>query len=173
MVKSLVVSKRRYHSWPLKPLEELDGLLLFAGFLGKDVLEDCLSKSSFETDFDYFWASDGKTGALLAHSFLLGIEAAAGDAAAWEPWALVIGRLFQATDDLLDATRSTEELGKTAGKDDAVEKATLVAVLGLEGAQRYAEALAAQAQSLLAGLPAERHQVELAGLPAYLLERCR
>ncbi|MAW60248.1 MAG: geranyl transferase [Planctomycetes bacterium] len=115
----------------------------------------------------------GKTGALLAHSFLLGIEAAAGDAAAWEPWALVIGRLFQATDDLLDATRSTEELGKTAGKDDAVEKATLVAVLGLEGAQRYAEALAAQAQSLLAGLPAERHQVELAGLPAYLLERCR
>lgn len=115
----------------------------------------------------------GKTGALLAHSFLLGIDAAQQDSAAWEPWAGCVGRLFQATDDLLDGSRSTEELGKTAGKDDAANKATLVAVLGFDGARRYAEALAEQAQSLCAQLPIRHRAVELAALPAYLLERCR
>ena len=115
----------------------------------------------------------GKTGALLAHAFLLGVDVALEEAGPWEEWALLVGRLFQATDDLLDATRSTEELGKTAGKDDAAEKATLVAVLGLDGARRYAEALAAQAQSLFPALPTQQRSVEIAALPAYLLERCR
>lgn len=115
----------------------------------------------------------GKTGALLGHAFLLGVDVALEQAGPWQQWALLVGRLFQATDDLLDATRSTEELGKTAGKDDAAEKATLVAVLGLEGARRYAEALAAQAQSLIPALPTQQRDVEIAALPAYLLERCR
>lgn len=115
----------------------------------------------------------GKTGALLAHAFLLGIDAAGEPSAAWESWALCLGRLFQATDDLLDGTRSTEELGKTAGKDDAAEKATLVAVLGLEGARRYAEQLAEQAQAAYPALPMRQRTAELAALPAYLLERCR
>ena len=115
----------------------------------------------------------GKTGALLAHAFLLGIDASGESSAAWEDWALCLGRLFQATDDLLDSTRSTEELGKTAGKDDAAGKATLVAVLGLKGARRYAEQLAEQAQALYPALPIRQRSVELAALPAYLLERCR
>lgn len=115
----------------------------------------------------------GKTGALLAHAFLLGIDAAGESSEPWQAWALCLGRLFQATDDLLDSTRSTEELGKTAGKDDAAGKATLVAVLGLEGARRYAEQLAEQAQTLHPVLPIRQRAVELAALPAYLLERCR
>lgn len=114
-----------------------------------------------------------KTGALLAHSFLLGVEAAGADPQPWEHWAGLVGRLFQATDDLLDATRSTEELGKTAGKDDAADKATLVAVLGLDGARRYAEALAHAASADPVAQAAPSRRVELASLPTYLMERCR
>ena len=145
-----------------------------AGMVGGQQLDMQLEGSGASASMDEVErVHAGKTGALLAHAFLLGVDVALDDAGPWEAWALLVGRLFQATDDLLDATRSTEELGKTAGKDDAAEKATLVAVLGLDGARRYAEALAAQAQSLLPAVPTQERTVELAALPAYLLERCR
>ena len=56
-----------------------------------------------------------------------------------------LGAAFQIADDLLDATGTTEETGKTAGKDEAAGKATLVSVLGVERARAQAEALADQA----------------------------
>jgi farnesyl diphosphate synthase len=56
-----------------------------------------------------------------------------------------LGAAFQIADDLLDATASSAETGKTSGKDAAAGKATLVAVLGAERARAQAELLAAQA----------------------------
>ena len=60
-----------------------------------------------------------------------------------------LGAAFQFADDLLDVLGTTEETGKTAGKDAAAGKATLIAVLGAERARDQAEALAAQAAAQL------------------------
>ena len=60
-----------------------------------------------------------------------------------------LGAAFQIADDLLDAIGTTEETGKTAGKDAAAGKATLVAVLGPERARAQADMLATQAANHL------------------------
>ena len=57
-------------------------------------------------------------------------------------WARGLGLLFQITDDLLDATESSATLGKTAGKDAAQQKKTVVALYGLDKAQTRAKDLA-------------------------------
>jgi len=62
-----------------------------------------------------------------------------------------LGAAFQIADDLLDAEGTTEETGKTAGKDAEAGKATMVAVLGIERARAHARMLAQQAADHLAG----------------------
>lgn len=56
-----------------------------------------------------------------------------------------LGAAFQIADDLLDAIGTTEETGKTAGKDEAAGKATVVSLLGIERAATHARMLASQA----------------------------
>ena len=60
-----------------------------------------------------------------------------------------LGAAFQIADDILDAEGSDAQLGKTAGKDAAVGKATMVAVLGIERARAQALLLAGQAAAHL------------------------
>ena len=80
-----------------------------------------------------------------------------------------LGAAFQIADDVLDAVGTTEGIGKTAGKDEAAGKATLVALLGVDRARTQAEALAAQAAAHLAafGDRADR----LRALAAYVVAR--
>jgi farnesyl diphosphate synthase len=56
-----------------------------------------------------------------------------------------LGGAFQIYDDVLDETGSAADIGKTAGKDAAQGKATMVSILGLERARAQAEHLAEQA----------------------------
>jgi farnesyl diphosphate synthase len=114
-----------------------------------------------------------KTGALIAASFACGARAAGADPARWRPFAGAIGRLFQATDDLLDATRSSAEIGKTAGKDAGAGKATLIAAHGLAAARALARHEADAARSALTALAPRARYDELADLPRFLEERAR
>ena len=80
-----------------------------------------------------------------------------------------MGLAFQIADDLLDATATTEELGKTAGRDATLAKATYVSVLGLDGARREALRHADLACAALNGVgPAG---AALRTLASYIVER--
>lgn len=85
-----------------------------------------------------------ESGAILGRAPLLQRQALA-----W--YGRDLGAAFQIVDDLLDALGSTEETGKTAGKDAAAGKATMVAMLGPERARAQAEILAEQAAGHLDG----------------------
>ena len=59
------------------------------------------------------------------------------------------GLAFQVIDDILDVTQSTEQLGKTAGKDEAVDKATYPSILGLDKSKKEAARLTKKALAAL------------------------
>jgi len=95
-----------------------------------------------------------KTGALIRAAVLLGALAgeplSAAERTNLDRFAKRAGLLFQVVDDILDCTASTATLGKTAGKDEAADKPTYVALLGLEAARAYADELRADAREALA-----------------------
>lgn len=67
-----------------------------------------------------------------------------------------IGLLFQVVDDILDVTKSSEELGKTAGKDLVADKVTYPKLLGIEKSREFAEKLNKDAQAQLSGFDPEK-----------------
>ncbi len=113
-----------------------------------------------------------KTGALLRACVLGGAllgGADAGQRAALERYAEAIGLAFQIVDDVLDATEGAEQLGKTAGKDQAAHKATYVSVHGLERAREMARGLLEEALAALQPFGAGGEL--LAGLARLIVER--
>jgi geranylgeranyl diphosphate synthase, type II len=93
-----------------------------------------------------------KTGALIKSSARIGaILAGATDEeqAAVSEYASELGLCFQIVDDVLNATSSREELGKSAGSDAEQGKATFVGVFGLAGATRLADRAAKRALTAL------------------------
>ena len=113
-----------------------------------------------------------KTGKLIQYSAEAG--AILGRANARQRQQLIaygrdLGAAFQIADDLLDVDGTTEETGKTAGKDAAAGKATMVAVLGPELARSQADMLAQQAAGHLDGF-GERAAL-LRALAAFVVQR--
>ncbi|HSJ93343.1 MAG TPA: polyprenyl synthetase family protein, partial [Gaiellaceae bacterium] len=108
-----------------------------------------------------------KTGRLIRASVLAATAVAGLGEAEREPWAALgaeLGLLFQIVDDLLDATATTQELGKTAGKDEAAGKVTYVSLHGLERARALADETRARVEERLAALPVDTTVLaELAG----------
>jgi geranylgeranyl diphosphate synthase type II len=104
---------------------------------------------------------EAKTAALLTTSLRLGAMTANASPAKLKALTLfghALGLAFQVIDDILDVTQSTEVLGKTAGKDQAVEKSTYPAIIGLEASRKEAVRLTAVAMDALnpLGKSAER-----------------
>jgi len=113
-----------------------------------------------------------KTSALLCCSVRLGGMSAncpPAELAALTKFGYHVGLAFQVIDDILDVTQTSEQLGKTAGKDEAVQKATYPSIVGLEKSRRIAAQLTDQAFSALKLF--RGRAVALEALADYLLKR--
>lgn len=94
-----------------------------------------------------------KTGALITAAVTLGARAARAtdpQRIALARYGAAIGLAFQIADDVLDVTATTDQLGKTAGRDLDLRKSTYPALLGVEGAIAKAIALVEDGCSALA-----------------------
>ena len=93
-----------------------------------------------------------KTGALIKASCRVGALAAGAPMDRLDRFGDSIGLMFQVVDDVLDETRTVEELGKTPGKDREAGKLTFPSLIGLEASQREIERLEHEAMDDLAAL---------------------
>ena len=115
---------------------------------------------------------EAKTAALLTTSLRLGAMTANATPAKLQALTLfghALGLAFQVIDDILDVTQSTEMLGKTAGKDQAVEKSTYPAILGLDASRKEAARLTKGAMDALKPFGAKA--ARLREIATHLLKR--
>ncbi|XP_010548367.1 PREDICTED: heterodimeric geranylgeranyl pyrophosphate synthase large subunit 1, chloroplastic-like [Tarenaya hassleriana] len=114
-----------------------------------------------------------KTAALLEASVVLGAIMGGGSDEEIEKlrkFARCIGLLFQVVDDILDVTKSSLELGKTAGKDLIADKLTYPKLIGLEKSKEFAEKLNREAQEQLQGFHSDK-VAPLVALANYIANR--
>ena len=141
------------------------------GMIGGQVvdLEAEHSKPELET-LEYIHRA--KTAALITASVVSGGLYASADDSVVESlrtFGQKIGLAFQIVDDVLDVTQTSEQLGKTAGKDMAAEKATYPALFGVEESLRRADELVHSAIAQLD--PLEERAKTLQALARFLVER--
>lgn len=113
-----------------------------------------------------------KTGALITASVVSGgiyAGASVAEVAQFRAFGRGVGLAFQIADDVLDVTQSSEQLGKTAGKDTATEKATYPALFGVEKSVEMAGSLVKEACGALDSF-GTRGEV-LQALARFLVER--
>ncbi|MGO8836122.1 MAG: polyprenyl synthetase family protein [Limisphaerales bacterium] len=115
-----------------------------------------------------------KTSALLCCSVRLGGMSANCTAAqlkALTDFGYHVGLAFQVIDDILDVTQTSEQLGKTAGKDTKAQKATYPAIVGVEKSRKIAAQLTDKAFAALKTFKGKA--IALEALAEFLLKRDR
>lgn len=126
------------------------------GMIGGQVVDlEQEGKETSPATLEYIHRS--KTGALLAactRTSALASGASAVELEALSAYGRHIGLVFQIVDDILDVTESSAALGKTAGKDVRVKKATYPALYGIEASRAKARELSAAAVESVAALGA-------------------
>ncbi len=113
-----------------------------------------------------------KTAALITASLVTGgLYAGVDDAgeARLRLFGQSVGLAFQIVDDILDVTQTSEQLGKTAGKDTAAEKVTYPSLYGIDESRNRADALVAAAFTALE--PYQHRADTLKAVARYLVER--
>lgn len=101
-----------------------------------------------------------KTAALIEAPLMIGAilgGASEKDTEVLEQVGRKAGLAFQIRDDVLDVTKTTEEIGKPAGSDEKNGKTTYVTLFGVSGADREAQRLTDEAEALLEGLSPDVH----------------
>jgi geranylgeranyl diphosphate synthase, type II len=141
------------------------------GMIGGQVLDlESERKKPTAEILEYIHRS--KTGALITASLVSGAIFGGGTDEQIEKlrtFGRAIGLAFQIVDDVLDVTQSSEQLGKTAGKDTATEKATYPSLFGIDESLKKADALIAEGNTALDGFG--NRAATLKALAAYLVER--
>lgn len=113
-----------------------------------------------------------KTGALITASVVSGglyADGSAEQVSSLREFGRNVGLAFQIVDDVLDVTQSSAQLGKTAGKDTASDKATYPALYGIEPSLKKADELIEQGCAALGGF-GERNAT-LIELAHFLVQR--
>ena len=113
-----------------------------------------------------------KTAALLTTALRFGAMSANASAtklAGITRFGFALGLAFQVIDDILDVTQTAEKLGKSAGKDQALDKSTFPAFIGLERSRKEAALLTRQAQLALSEIRLRRSR--LGEMADYMLKR--
>ncbi|XP_065875103.1 geranylgeranyl pyrophosphate synthase, chloroplastic-like [Euphorbia lathyris] len=121
-----------------------------------DISSERVSEVSLET-LEFIHVH--KTAKLLEAAVVLGAILGGGTDEQVEKlrkYARGIGLLFQVVDDILDVTKSSEELGKTAGKDLVADKVTYPKLMGIEKSREFAEKLNKEAQEQLDEFDSEK-----------------
>jgi geranylgeranyl diphosphate synthase type II len=129
-------------------------------------------KTLIESELKYI--HQRKTSALLGCSVRLGGMSANCTPAqlkALSDFGRDVGLAFQIIDDILDVTQTTEQLGKTAGKDMVAKKATYPSIVGLERSRKLAGRLTERAFEALGVFRGRAKALE--AIAAYLLKRDR
>jgi geranylgeranyl diphosphate synthase, type II len=137
----------------LEVVRELASSTGVNGMVGGQVMDMDQTGSAEGTDPEtLYMIHEYKTGALIKSSARIGAllaGATAEEEAAVSVYASQLGLCFQIVDDVLNATSTREELGKSAGSDAEQGKATFAGVFGLEGAKREADRAAKSALAAL------------------------
>lgn len=122
-----------------------------AGMVGGQVL-DIEGETTLLDEDRIFQMQARKTGALIRASAEMGAILGGADhdqRAALVLYGICAGTAFQLADDILDVTATTETLGKTAGKDVAQNKATIIALRGLGAAREILDGAVEQGKGAL------------------------
>ncbi|NJK35217.1 MAG: polyprenyl synthetase family protein [Oscillatoriales cyanobacterium SM2_2_1] len=158
----------------LRVIGELGHAFAATGVIGGQVV-DLASEGRPDTNLETLhFIHTHKTGALLEACVTCGALLGGGQDSDLEhlrTYAQSIGLAFQIVDDILDVTASSEQLGKTAGKDLVAQKVTYPSLWGLEASRQKAYDLVTVAKDSLSGYGDAAHPLHY--LADYIVERDR
>lgn len=149
----------------LEVVRELAGSTGVNGMVGGQVMDMIYTGAGDEASPEVLHMIHAyKTGALIKSSARIGaVLAGAGEEEQREisEYATELGLCFQIVDDILNATATAEELGKSAGSDAEQGKTTFVGIYGLNGAQRKADESLGRALAALERIEADTDELAM------------
>lgn len=132
----------------IRIITEISKALGTNGMIGGQIVD--IESEGKDVDLETVkYIHNGKTAALLQASTVIGAMIAGADEkqiAALTEYGNAVGLAFQVIDDILDITATSEQMGKTVGKDERDGKATYPSIAGLEKSKEYARELTARAK---------------------------